>query len=94
MVLDHLVIQTMGDTHMKETAANPFNREELSAILKFGAKELFAEPEEGAQESNTHDMSIDEILARAETTTLGNDCPRGFFSTYQTRPTRGQVPTS
>jgi chromodomain-helicase-DNA-binding protein 1 len=42
MVLDHLVIQSM-DTSARSTSttANPFNKEELEAILKFGAEELF-----------------------------------------------------
>uniref|UniRef100_A0A7N6A2T5 DNA helicase n=1 Tax=Anabas testudineus TaxID=64144 RepID=A0A7N6A2T5_ANATE len=52
MVLDHLVIQRMdttGKTVLHTGAAPsssaPFNKEELSAILKFGAEELFKEPE-------------------------------------------------
>ena len=41
-MLDHLVIQSM-DTSARpsSTGANPFNKEELEAILKFGAEELF-----------------------------------------------------
>jgi hypothetical protein len=46
MVLDHLVIQTMGESHSRENSGNTFNKEELSAILQFGAKELFGENEE------------------------------------------------
>ncbi|NXQ49343.1 CHD1 protein, partial [Catharus fuscescens] len=52
MVLDHLVIQRMDTTgktvlHTGSTpsSSTPFNKEELSAILKFGAEELFKEPE-------------------------------------------------
>lgn len=50
MVLDHLVIQRMdtsGKTVLSKnnapsaTTGNPFNKEELSAILKFGAEDLF-----------------------------------------------------
>ena len=50
MVLDHLVIQRMDtsgktmlfkNTAPSATTNNPFNKEELSAILKFGAEELF-----------------------------------------------------
>lgn len=57
MVLDHLVIQRMdttGKTVLHTGAAPsssaPFNKEELSAILKFGAEELFKEPEGEEQE--------------------------------------------
>uniref|UniRef100_A0AAQ4PHI8 DNA helicase n=1 Tax=Gasterosteus aculeatus aculeatus TaxID=481459 RepID=A0AAQ4PHI8_GASAC len=52
MVLDHLVIQRMdttGKTVLHTGAAPsssaPFNKEELSSILKFGAEELFKEAE-------------------------------------------------
>lgn len=49
MVLDHLVIQRMdtsGKTVLSSNApssstGNPFNKDELGAILKFGAEELF-----------------------------------------------------
>ncbi len=45
MVLDHLVIQSM-DTSARTTAGhNPFSSEELKAILKFGAEELFKQKE-------------------------------------------------
>lgn len=50
----------------RDAAAQPFNKDELSAILKFGAKELFAESEEQSA-TQTETMNIDEILARAET---------------------------
>uniref|UniRef100_A0A673I1Z9 Chromodomain-helicase-DNA-binding protein 1-like n=1 Tax=Sinocyclocheilus rhinocerous TaxID=307959 RepID=A0A673I1Z9_9TELE len=57
MVLDHLVIQRMdttGKTVLHTGAApsssTPFNKEELSSILKFGAEELFKEPEGEEQE--------------------------------------------
>ncbi|XP_011480396.1 chromodomain-helicase-DNA-binding protein 1 [Oryzias latipes] len=72
MVLDHLVIQRMdttGKTVLNTGAAPsssaPFNKEELSAILKFGAEELFKEPE--GEEQEPQEMDIDEILKRAET---------------------------
>ncbi|KAG8288701.1 transcriptional regulator [Homalodisca vitripennis] len=70
MVLDHLVIQRMDTTGRtvldKKSGSNntPFNKEELTAILKFGAEELFKD-EENADEEPTCD--IDEILRRAET---------------------------
>ncbi|KAG8189233.1 hypothetical protein JTE90_013762 [Oedothorax gibbosus] len=73
MVLDHLVIQRMdttGRTVMQSTKAPstggatiPFNKEELSAILKFGAEELFKEDKEDLAEPQ---VDIDEILSRAE----------------------------
>ncbi|XP_053355695.1 chromodomain-helicase-DNA-binding protein 2 [Clarias gariepinus] len=72
MVLDHLVIQRMdttGRTILDNTSgnsnSNPFNKEELAAILKFGAEDLFKEPE--GEESEPQEMDIDEILRLAET---------------------------
>lgn len=79
MVLDHLIIQRMdtsGRTIMSkkvgdiENSANknnstPFNKEELAAILKFGAEDLFKESEQG--EGDEPQCDIDEILKRAET---------------------------
>lgn len=72
MVLDHLVIQRMdttGRTVLSKSSApssntTPFNKEELAAILKFGAEELFKETDEGDEEPQ---VDIDEILQRAET---------------------------
>lgn len=72
MVLDHLVIQRMDTTgrtvldRKAPSAANstPFNKEELNAILKFGAEELFKDDEDGEDEPA---CDIDEILRRAET---------------------------
>lgn len=55
MVLDHLVIQRMDTTgrtvldKKAKNAAIPFNKDELTAILKFGAEELFKD-EPGADE--------------------------------------------
>uniref|UniRef100_A0A3Q2YUM2 Chromodomain helicase DNA binding protein 2 n=1 Tax=Hippocampus comes TaxID=109280 RepID=A0A3Q2YUM2_HIPCM len=72
MVLDHLVIQRMDttgrtvlDSNSGNTNSNPFNKEELTAILKFGAEELFKEAE--GEESEPQEMDIDEILRLAET---------------------------
>uniref|UniRef100_A0A8C5FAV3 DNA helicase n=1 Tax=Gadus morhua TaxID=8049 RepID=A0A8C5FAV3_GADMO len=72
MVLDHLVIQRMDTTGKTvlhtgaaPSSATPYNKEELSAILKFGAEELFKEPE--GEEQDPLEMDIDEILKRAET---------------------------
>ncbi|KAG7259566.1 hypothetical protein CRUP_005669 [Coryphaenoides rupestris] len=74
MVLDHLVIQRMdttGRTVLENNStqgnsnSNPFNKEELTAILKFGAEELFKESE--GEESEPQEMDIDEILRLAET---------------------------
>uniref|UniRef100_A0A8C8BJL5 DNA helicase n=1 Tax=Otus sunia TaxID=257818 RepID=A0A8C8BJL5_9STRI len=52
MVLDHLVIQRMDttgrtvlDNNSGRSNSNPFNKEELTAILKFGAEDLFKELE-------------------------------------------------
>ncbi|TTF56870.1 Chromodomain-helicase-DNA-binding protein 2 [Bagarius yarrelli] len=72
MVLDHLVIQRMDttgrtilDNNSGNSNSNPFNKEELAAILKFGAEDLFKEPE--GEESEPQEMDIDEILRLAET---------------------------
>ncbi|CAF86987.1 unnamed protein product, partial [Tetraodon nigroviridis] len=52
IVLDRLVIQRMDttgrtvlDSSSRNTNSNPFNREELTAIFKFGAEELLKEAE-------------------------------------------------
>uniref|UniRef100_A0A8C5D000 Chromodomain helicase DNA binding protein 2 n=1 Tax=Gadus morhua TaxID=8049 RepID=A0A8C5D000_GADMO len=72
MVLDHLVIQRMDTTGRTPLltafsvhSSNPFNKEELTAILKFGAEELFKEAE--GEESEPQEMDIEEILRLAET---------------------------
>ncbi|KAL6081996.1 hypothetical protein STEG23_033603, partial [Scotinomys teguina] len=72
MVLDHLVIQRMDTTgrtvlenNSGRSNSNPFNKEELTAILKFGAEDLFKEIE--GEESEPQEMDIDEILRLAET---------------------------
>ena len=71
MVLDHLVIQSMDTSgrtvfnkKMSSANTNPFNKEELNAIIKFGAEELFKDDEENEEEPM---CDIDEILMRAET---------------------------
>ena len=46
----------------------PFDKEELSAILKFGAAELFGEAGgEGVGDQALQEMDIDDILRQAET---------------------------
>jgi len=68
MVLDHLVIQRMDTTGRTvldkgSKSGQPFNKDELSAILKFGAEELFKEDGNEGEDQ----CDIDEILRRAET---------------------------
>ncbi|KAI9114738.1 hypothetical protein K1719_014436 [Acacia pycnantha] len=71
MVLDHLVIQKLnaeGRLEKKEAKKGGlFDKNELSAILRFGAEELFKE-ERNDEESKKRllSMDIDEILERAE----------------------------
>lgn len=71
MVLDHLVIQKLnaeGKLEKKETKKGSlFDKNELSAILRFGAEELFKE-DKNDEESKKRllSMDIDEILERAE----------------------------
>jgi len=78
MVLDHLVIQTMGDGSSRSEFAQQlqggidYKREELAAVLRFGAKDLFEEDEKRSMEQHAksiEQMNIDDILARAETRT-------------------------
>ncbi|KAJ1526021.1 hypothetical protein ONE63_009194 [Megalurothrips usitatus] len=72
MVLDHLVIQRMDTTgrtvldKKSASSSTPFNKEELTAILKFGAEKLF-EKEDDADDEDEPTCDIDEILRRAET---------------------------
>ncbi|KAJ8751171.1 hypothetical protein K2173_016352 [Erythroxylum novogranatense] len=71
MVLDHLVIQKLnaeGRLEKKEAKKGSyFDKNELSAILRFGAEELFKE-ERNDEENKKRllSMDIDEILERAE----------------------------
>merc|ERR1719289_473045 len=72
MVLDHLVIQRMDTTGKQlfktgvaQKSGQPFSKDELNAILKFGAEELFKEEED--KEGDEPICDIDEILKRAET---------------------------
>ena len=74
MVLDHLVIQSMGDASIRPTTKENFKREELAAILRFGARNLFDETEK--KEGSVNDLDIDEILARAETTVEDSSAPQ------------------
>ncbi|XP_024377849.1 protein CHROMATIN REMODELING 5 isoform X3 [Physcomitrium patens] len=71
MVLDHLVIQKLnaqGRLEKKEAKKGTgFDKNELAAILRFGAEELFKDDKnEEDQKSKLENMDIDEILARAE----------------------------
>lgn len=65
MVLDHLVIQRMDTTgrtvlDKKSTGTNnnPFNKEDLNAILKFGAEDLFKDEEDGDEEPTVSSFYI------------------------------------
>ncbi|OQR70391.1 chromodomain-helicase-DNA-binding protein 1-like [Tropilaelaps mercedesae] len=95
MVLDHLVIQRMdtsGRTVLHKggpssNSSTPFNKEELAAILKFGAEDLFKEEDNsqdgGGGEAQEGEMDIDEILQRAETredapSTMGDELLGSF----------------
>ncbi|KAI3695733.1 hypothetical protein L1987_78733 [Smallanthus sonchifolius] len=71
MVLDHLVIQKLnaeGRLEKKEAKkGSGFDKNELSAILRFGAEELFKEDRnEEENKKRLLSMDIDEILERAE----------------------------
>ncbi|EGG17186.1 chromo domain-containing protein [Cavenderia fasciculata] len=81
MVLDHLVIQSMDtkSSSSKSAGSAPsqvFNKEELDAILKFGAEDLFKESDDAAQQQQP-EMDIDEILSRAEQRSESNELTAG-----------------
>ncbi|KAL7980167.1 hypothetical protein Chor_001435 [Crotalus horridus] len=72
MVPDHPMIkqmdttrQTVLDNSSDRSNTNPFSKEELTAILKFGAEDLFKEAE--GEESEPQEMDIEEILHLAKT---------------------------
>ena len=76
MVLDHLVIQRM-DTTGRTVLSNseggqsvqvPFSKDELDALLKFGAEEIFRGDLE--QDRRLEEMDIDAIITQAETATM------------------------
>ena len=76
LVLDQLLIQRMDATGQssskkKNTVAigNDLNltKDELDAIVKFGAEELFKSEEGEKVDTRLEQMDIDEILAKAET---------------------------
>lgn len=84
LVLDHLVIQRLGNKSLPNNTGVPgtqnkgniFNKNELAAILKFGAEELFKEDKEEDREEKedkgfAETIDIDEILARADTVPFG-----------------------
>ncbi len=90
MVLDHLVIQRLGNKSLQnnvpgtQNKGNIFNKNELAAILKFGAEELFKEDKEEDYREEKEDkgfaetIDIDEILARADTVPYGENAePEG-----------------
>jgi chromodomain-helicase-DNA-binding protein 1 len=76
MILDHLVIQKMnasGQLYLDNKgrqgnkAGKMFKEDDLKAILRFGAEDLFKDKESGEEsEKKLENMDIDEILARAE----------------------------
>lgn len=79
MVLDHLVIQRMdtsGRTILDASggAANAkkmFGKDELQAILRFGAEELFKEDDQKVEQKEAQMLNedLESILARAEVST-------------------------
>lgn len=78
MILDHLVIQSMDTSGRRdprgglpEGGGKRITRDELDAILKFGAQDLF-KADEATQDSGSNtdvkpaEVDLDEILARAD----------------------------
>eukprot|EP00245_Coleochaete_scutata_P008978 TRINITY_DN2859_c0_g4_i2.p1 TRINITY_DN2859_c0_g4~~TRINITY_DN2859_c0_g4_i2.p1 ORF type:complete len:1231 (-),score=311.18 TRINITY_DN2859_c0_g4_i2:118-3264(-) len=76
MVLDHLVIQKLDaqgrlDLQKGKKGQSMFDKNELAAILRFGAEELFKreqerDKEKGGEQARLENLDIDEILERAE----------------------------
>lgn len=78
MVLDHLVIQRLGNKSLKtqvrltvelrlipqQQRQEGFDKKELAAILKFGAAEIFK-----GEDQQTEEVNLDQILERAEVRT-------------------------
>ncbi|CAG8480149.1 19272_t:CDS:10 [Racocetra persica] len=72
MVLEYCIIKQMdtsGKSILQNSSKNAksadnFSREEISAILKFGAQNIFKESENSKK---LDDLDLDDILARAET---------------------------
>lgn len=84
MVLDHLVIQSM-DTSARmsrrddtDGANKKISREELQAILKFGAQDLFTLK----QESKQQQLDLDEILSRSDNLDSGTGGTAGISSFF------------
>ncbi|PWN33327.1 uncharacterized protein FA14DRAFT_161237 [Meira miltonrushii] len=71
MVLEYAVIHQMDTSgtnfapKTKETKREQFSKDELSAILKFGAQSMFKNEEEG-QQKKLDEMDLDAILSNAE----------------------------
>eukprot|EP00051_Salpingoeca_urceolata_P016866 m.226706 g.226706 ORF g.226706 m.226706 type:complete len:1728 (+) comp18803_c0_seq1:562-5745(+) len=68
MVLDHLIIQRMdtsGILSARKTQAPNFDKDELNAIMKFGAEELFKDADVDG-DKQLEEMDIDEVLKQAE----------------------------
>ena len=88
MVLDHLIIQKMDSTgrailspSLSQAADPNYSKDEIAAIIKFGAQDLFAEGQEAAK----LEIDIDEILDRAEKRETVDDVNAGneFLSQFK-----------
>ncbi|WFD00871.1 DNA helicase [Malassezia yamatoensis] len=72
MVLEYAIIHQMdtSGTNFAPNALNKnsqnFSREELGAILKFGAQSMFKSENEDGQQKKLDEMDLDEILTHAE----------------------------
>nr|CAG8475413.1 6731_t:CDS:2 [Entrophospora candida] len=85
MVLEYCIIKQMDtsgksilqrNTKTATKASDNFSREELSAILKFGAQNMFKESD---NTKKLDDIDLDDILARAEThDTIGDQGSSSF----------------
>jgi chromodomain-helicase-DNA-binding protein 1 len=62
MVLEYSIMRKMDGPTKKLDPTDAYSREELQAILKFGAQNMFNNQES----SNLENMNLDDVLARAE----------------------------
>ena len=95
MVLDHLIIQRMdtsGRTILSKNSASSqnFSRDELNAILQFGAQSLFKDSENKIEDEKEFDL--DEILSRAESHETKNvSAEEDFLGQFNVADFGGQI---
>jgi len=88
LCLEYVMIKSLDTTGMNlfsagasstTTGSNPFSKEELNAIIKFGAKKIFKEMDTNQQQTKLQGMDLDDILNRAEETETSGVVPSDEF---------------